>query len=297
MKAINRNQEVIPFIKYLKKNNYSRLTINGYAYGIGVFLREMKNPSKAAHIDILRYFSQKTNFSNKSKQRRLLILKKYYDYLIDAGIRETHPCKTFNIRTFLPKVVLESDLLTKAELESMLDDKYYHFEGLKIRNQVIVSLLIFQALTPCEITNLKLIDFNWHKKTVFASAGRKLKARELPLEQSQISMIKKYLKGARKKLARKKKSEFFILNFYGVNNRDPTCVEFTIRKMRHLFPDKILSPKLIRNSVISYWLNKKKLPLDQVQLLAGYRLYSSIKNRETVPIQEEIKSINKWFPL
>ncbi|MEO6882419.1 MAG: hypothetical protein ABI199_00190 [Bacteroidia bacterium] len=64
-----------------------------------------------------------------------------------------------------------------------------------------------------------------------------------------------------------------------------------------LFPDRNLNTKTIRQSVIANWLNEKKIPLEQVQLLAGHRWTSSTERYKQNNLNEQRTLINKWFPL
>lgn len=50
-----------------------------------------------------------------------------------------------------------------------------------------------------------------------------------------------------------------------------------IKSMQGAF-DKEISPKIIRESVISYWLNDRKIPLEDVQIMAGHRSQVQLKN-------------------
>ena len=60
------------------------------------------------------------------------------------------------------------------ELESLLDRKE-RYESLRIRNQVIISLLIYQALKTGETINLKTSDVDLEKGTIYIRKSRKSK--------------------------------------------------------------------------------------------------------------------------
>lgn len=66
--------------------------------------------------------------------------------------------------------------------------------------------------------------------------------------------------------------------------------------MNDLFPFKHLNPTNIRKSVISYWLNSLKLPLEQVQLMSGHKWITSTEKYRYRNIDEERDMINRWFP-
>jgi integrase/recombinase XerD len=67
-------------------------------------------------------------------------------------------------------------------------------------------------------------------------------------------------------------------------------------QLKALYPDRPLTPQSIRMSVISNWLNEKKLPLEAAQELAGHKWPSTTEKyiREDNLKQREL--INKYFP-
>lgn len=66
----------------------------------------------------------------------------------------------------------------------------------------------------------------------------------------------------------------FILGKLG-NRITVDDINYLVSTYKELFPDRNLNPGTIRQSVISNWLNEKKLPLEQVQLMSGQRWIST----------------------
>jgi len=66
---------------------------------------------------------------------------------------------------------------------------------------------------------------------------------------------------------------------------------------KHLFPDRNLNPVTIRQSVISNWLNERKFPLEDVQLMAGHKWMSATERYKQINLDEQRELINKWHPL
>lgn len=64
-----------------------------------------------------------------------------------------------------------------------------------------------------------------------------------------------------------------------------------------MFPDRSLSPKTIRDSVIALWLNDLKIPLEQVQLMAGHRWISSTERYVQTSIEEQRELLKMVHPL
>ncbi len=299
MKTSDDNPVIQDYIDYLKQKDFSEKSIPGYACGLKRYLNKFPRAKNAGHADILNYLKELRDPAASAKFRNgnLKFIKKYYDYLLETRQRNDHPCRTIYLRGLLPKVVLQSDLLTQKEFKVLLKAKSDTLPLLELRNQVMLSFLIYQGLMPGEVLNIKLKDLNWTRKTVFASCGRVLHPRRLPLHPSQAEIIKKYLLGPRKSLEGKLKSEYLIINYCGKRNTETSTIGYMLKKLEYLVPGKKLSPKIIRYSVIFHWLNRKKIPIDQVQLLSGFKWISSAEKLVQVSVKDDIKAMNKWFPI
>ena len=102
------------------------------------------------------------------------------------------------------------------------------------------------------------------------------------------------IKEGRKKLLREE-TDAFILGKLG-NRITVDDVHYITSTFKPLFPDRKLSPLTIRQSVIANWLNEKKIPLEQVQLMAGQKWISTTVRYRQTSIEEQREMMNKWFP-
>ncbi len=73
------------------------------------------------------------------------------------------------------------------------------------RDEVIISLLIYQALTVQEIATINTEDINLEAATIKAKGGYKQKLRTLSLQASQILLLHNYIKEDREKIIHKTK--------------------------------------------------------------------------------------------
>ncbi|HVA99149.1 MAG TPA: hypothetical protein VNG53_09660 [Bacteroidia bacterium] len=48
-------------------------------------------------------------------------------------------------------------------------------------------------------------------------------------------------------------------------------LNYFVGTYKPLFPGRNLNPQTIRQNVIANWMNEKKLPLEQVQIMAGHK--------------------------
>lgn len=232
--------------------------------------------------------------SDNSRKGLLIHIKKYYDFLLEAGRREDHPCRTLNLPGGINRSVIHSDLFSSAELETLLN-REEKFEKVRLKNQVVLSLLIYQGLMPAEVIKLKTGDINLEAGTVNISGGRVLTSRKLQLHTRQILMMDKYLNVARKKLL-KTQTDKLIINYRGLADHTDS-IQFLVQTCKGMFADRYLTTKTIRDSVISSWLNEKKLPLEQVQLLAGHRWISCTERYVEISMDEQREILRKVHPL
>lgn len=284
------------FEDYLLQFGHTKQTIKTYNYTVGVFLEKHPNANNYQYKDILAYFEHSEG--NKNYRNTILAsLKRYYDYLIEIGVRNDHPC----MRLFLKgnkrnKQVIVHDLFSSEELELLLN-RNERYQDLKLRNQVVFSLLIYQALTAGEISSLKTSQVDLDAGTIFIQGTSKLSKRTLDLHPKQYRLIENYLATSRAMLlSNRPKTNSFILGKLGT----PISVDdinYLVETCKPLFPDRKLTTISIRQSVIANWLNEKKLPLEQVQLWAGHKWISSTAPYRQISIEEQRVLMNRWHPL
>jgi len=286
----------VNFYEYLLKFGHTQKTVQTYTYIVRVFIERHPNAFSFQYKDILQYFEHSQGNRNY-RNTILAALKRYYDYLIEIGMRDDHPC----MRLFLKsnkrsKQVIIHDLFSSEELELLLN-RNERYQDLKFRNQIIISLLIYQALTVSEITNLKTSHIDLDKGTIFIRGTSRLSKRSLDLHPKQYRLFDNYIYKARPKLQIKKPiSAALILGKLGT----PISVDdinYLIVTCKPHFPDRKLTSITIRQSVIANWLNEKKLPLEQVQLWTGHKWISSTALYRHTSVEEERMLMNKWHPL
>lgn len=287
---------IAEFENYLIKKGFKKESLKSYRSDVRKFILYHPNAKNYTYQDIINYLgSLDVKASHSSKRRVLSAIKRYYDFLIEAGIRKNHPCKTISIKGNTKNGIIFQDLFSMPELESLLerDEKWEH---MRIRNQVVISLLIYQGLIPSEIIALKLhqIDLDLGKIRIPPVT---LSSRTLELHPKQYRLLDKYIHEARKRLLFRGENEYLILNYQGRNDNSRDGVLYLIETMKGRFQDRNLTTKAIRDSVISYWLNEMKLPLEQVQLMAGHKWISSTLRFRQSPINDQRDILNKFHPL
>jgi integrase len=177
----------------------------------------------------------------------------------------------------------------------MLLDRPVRYKLLEDRNKVILSLLIYQGLSPQNIINLKTDDVDIDRGTIYIKATKKLKRRELELKPKQVILLYHYINESRQKLNIYGSKKLFI----GKLGTDLTVdgPNRIIRPLQSLFPSKNLNPQTIRQSVITNWLNVQNISLEDVQLLSGQKWMSSTERYVKPNMDERREVINAYFPL
>jgi site-specific recombinase XerD len=64
-----------------------------------------------------------------------------------------------------------------------------------------------------------------------------------------------------------------------------------------VFGKKTMNAMTIRQSVMAHWMNVMKIPLEQVQLMAGIKHVSSIERYHNLSKEEHQDMLKKFHPL
>jgi integrase/recombinase XerD len=284
------------FEDYLYKFGHTPKTVKSYLFANKIFMTDNPSPEDFKYKDVVEYLNKKVDdYANSNTKVYLLNgMKKYYDYLLEIGRRDDHPCRNFFVRNQRNKQVIHQDLFSTSELELMLE-REERYADLQQRNQVVISLLIYQGLHSREISNLNLSNVDLDSGTIFIRATPKVSQRHLEITNKQYRLFDRYLNEGRKALLRDD-NQAFVLGKLGTR-MSVDDIHYLVSTFKGLFPDRNLTPATIRQSVIANWLNEKKLPLEQVQLLSGQKWISTTIKYKQVNVDEQRKLMNRFHPL
>lgn len=262
-------------------------TAVGYQRAIDHFLLYCKEQSTNAEIvDYLHRF-------NIHLPRDISAIKKYFDYLLLEGIRTDHPCKKLTLRTVKKPVQLHH-LFSSEELELLLK-KEERYKMLVQRNKVLISLMIYQGLTPQNLVSLRNQDIDLDLGTVYVMATKKLTRRTLELRPNQVLALYKYIYETRVELLKTGISSLLVTK-QGQKLSVDTINRLFV-PLQGLFMDKNLNPTTIRKSVIANWINEQQIAIEDVQLLAGHKWLSTTEGYKIENRENKREQINRYFPL
>lgn len=285
------------FSSYLLSLHHTRQSIISYEFIIKRYLTENPNAEYYGYLEVFNYIKKLVLVQNERKSFSLLQagIKKYYNFLIKTGIRDTHPCNSLFLKQRRAPLI-HQDLFSTNELALLLK-RQERYNILKLRNRIIISLFIYQGLTLAELIRLKIKNLNLDTGTLNITKSRTLNHRTLNLSQKQQDWIIQYIKRDRAQLINSEStSDALLLNKLG-QPISSYVVQNLFETFRIIFPSRKLSAATIRQSVIANWLNICKIPLDQVQILAGHKCMSSTLKYRKEDMKKQVELMNKFFPI
>ena len=288
-------------LKEYLKSNYKASSVKTYLREIELYLQSNPQAQTATYKDITNYLNEQRKTQKASSIQRILqSIKKYYNYLVEAEIREDNPTQYLKIKDHKKKhKSIHNQLLSMEELQELWE----HFrtrklrqEGNRIRNLVLLSLLFFQALRAGEIKALNLENIDLDKGEIDIPSLGKNRARTLPLDKKQLLLFYEYIHIYRKNypLINPKEKALFISR-KGKREQGET-LHTLIKSERHYFNPIALNPNLIRQSVIAQKF-AEGLGLQAVQYSAGHRYPSSTERYKSDDLQALKIGILKHHPL
>jgi len=286
--------------EYLQQK-YSRNSYKVHVYMINKYLDYIGRKAKTAQYkDILHFIAhlrKNENYTPESVKRYLSEVKIYYNYLLETSQRNDHPCRELYLKDKIDRQIKVDRLYTEETLENYLERIRKDPDGkLKKRNEVIVSLLVYQALTVAEICNLNTEDINLERAEIYIKSAHRKKARTLQLKACQILLFYNYLKEDYPKLTKylkARKPEKLITGRLKEEVK-PNALNRIINERRN--PEERLKPVKIRQSVIANLLRKEN-DTRIVQAFAGHNRASTTIGYKQTRLEILKNTINTFHPI
>jgi len=273
---------------YLKEN-LQKSTVKNYLYEINKFTLLNRNTEHYNYKNIMEYVETiRKNYESASIIRILSALKKYYDYLVNTGIRKDNPARAIQLRDIRKKPIQLQDLFTDQELQKLLEPRKERYPLLAKRNQIIIGLLVHQALKIGEIIQIKTDDINLEKAQINITGTSQTNNRILPLKAEQILLFYNYLE------YKKDSSNVFLINKLGskITGED---INYLISTYQNQFTKKLTSIT-IRQSVITNLLSKGN-DLRMVQEFSGHKYLDTTEKYKQTGIKALQNAIEKHHPI
>ncbi|MBK8644095.1 MAG: tyrosine-type recombinase/integrase [Saprospiraceae bacterium] len=278
---------MIKILEYLNEH-YSASSTKGYENMINKYRAYMQSKAQRANYhDIMGYVSylRKSNLHPKSLRNHLFAIKIYYRYLVEMEVRKDHPCEKLYLRDQINRSIEIENLYTTEQLENLLKEHRSNDKKNQTRDEIIIGLLIYQALTVRELVNLKITDINLIEANVHIGGSKKNNARTLALKANQILLISDYI--------REHQEQIYLFENKKGQASSPGHINrlLTYKKIK----EKLL-PIKIRQSVIANYL-KQNNDIRVVQVFAGHKRSGSTEEYKQSGLEELKVSISKIHPL
>lgn len=280
---------------------HTKSTTERYLRDIKAYLRAVgeAKAKNATYGDIMDYVEiLRKRYPNPDTIKVVIhSIKKYYSWLNHTEHRKTHPCRNLKLREKTNRDVQLQDLFKPEELEILMDRKE-RYSDLKTKNRVVVSLLIYQALTRNDIVRLTLKDIDLNNGTIYIKADTRTNRRTLKLKPNQILLMHQYIIETRIKLINKsthQQTDILIRTKTGTPEQGEG-IGYLLETARNLFPERKLNAQTIRQSVIANLL-KSGHGLRLVQTFAGHKYPSATERYRQTGIEELKAGVQKYHPL
>jgi integrase/recombinase XerD len=282
---------------YLKQH-YSPSSIGNYLYLIQHYCAQSPAPQKASYQDIMDYIAtlRTSGKHPKTIRNHLFALKIYYRFLCDTGQRKDHPCQMLYLKDKINRAVDVQSLYSMPHMEQFLES--YQPSPVNapflLREKAIIGLLIYQALTVLEITQLSTSDLNLDKGTLHIKASAKNNARSLDLNGAQVMLMHRYLRQVRPILLGNRPTNPALMISNSGKRMAPHGINRTINANRDALEK--MQPLKIRQSVIAHLLRKGN-DLRVVQVFAGHKRAAATEEYKQSGLEELKAIIDKLHPL
>lgn len=297
---------MITINQYLE-NKYSKSSLKNNLYYIKKFTDFYKNKAEnATYYEVLFYIEhlrKNYNLHPKTLKNCLYAVKVYFNFLLEIGKRKEHPCSELCLKDKIDKQIQVENLYSPKALEKFFETyQIKQKKQLETRNKIIITLLIYQALTVNEIANLQLnhIDLNQciiYIKQTKQNNSKSPKSRTLPLQANQVLLFYKYLTEDRNHLLKYNKNNpnetRFILGQYG-ETIHPHSINKIINENRR--ENEKIQPIKIRQSVIANLL-KKENDTRIVQVFSGHRKAATTIQYKQTELEKLQKAVYSFHPI
>lgn len=299
-------KELQHFDKYLRSKKYSVDTIRQNRNYAGLYLEWLESQGmkaeEAKYKEVSTFiFQMKTEVSTGHLRRIVLAIRHYYRNLkIDRN-----PASGIYIRGHRKSIL--NNIVPYKDLEALYQN-YQALDDRSKRNKVILSILIYQALTTAELHQLEPGHVKLKEGKIYVPGTSHTESRILDIAAVQLLDLQEYLLIIRPRMlvnvdsnrsgrkVEKVNPIIYDKLFFSERGNDniKNSLYHLFRAVKKTHP-KIQSGKIIRSTVIAEWLKTKDIRI--VQYMAGHRWVSSTERYNVFNLQELKDSLRKYHPM
>jgi integrase/recombinase XerC len=261
------------FSEYLLlEKTYSKHTVLAYirdAETFQEFLNNHHNSEKITEVgysEIRQWIVELVNsgISNRTINRKVSSLNTYFRFLLKTLQIEINPLKEHKALKVGKKIQLP---FSEQELKDVLENSIEVNDFESARNQLIIELFYATGIRRIELVNIKLLDIDVSNKLVKV-LGKRNKERYIPLIESMINSLKKYLE-YRSQLPIIEHKETLFLTKKGLKIYEKLVYRIINKYFGEASTKAKCSPHVLRHSFATHLLNQGA-DLNAVKELLGH---------------------------
>ncbi len=254
--------------------------------------------AKKKDINIYIHFLKEQNLNSSSINRKLSVIKSFYDYLYQINFINFNELKTIvtqKLEKNLPKLLSEKEILYLIDKSRELYVKNPIKNISYLRTQVILEILYSTGLRISELLNIKINQVANIKDKLYIN-GKGNKQRLVIFNKNALDLLKKWISIMIKN--NKNKNSYLFENIHNIKVISRQQIYKDLKKLALKTNTDLekLSPHSIRHSFASHMLNRGA-DLRSIQKLLGH---SDISTTEiyTQVRQNRLKGlVNNIHPL
>jgi site-specific recombinase XerD len=286
------------FNEYLKAKEFAHKSIDSAEKSVKRFIRwtvkENVQLEQVRYHDLLLWMKhcQQGGASQKTIQNYVLMVKIYYDHLIEQKEITINPANGIKVQGVKRKILYH--ILQPHELHALYNN-YPHNTLAEKRDKIMLGLLVYQGLKTEELGKLEVKDVKLKAGQIEIHGSRKSNARTLQLEAHQIMDVYEYVNQTRKEILKRSKeqTEKLLVALRPCKFFNNLMQELLLKLQKQ--NKTVKNAKQLRASVIVKWLRQHNLR--QVQYLAGHRYISSTEAYQQNEMEGLTEEVNKFHPL
>nr|VFK27662.1 MAG: integrase/recombinase XerD [Candidatus Kentron sp. MB]VFK33038.1 MAG: integrase/recombinase XerD [Candidatus Kentron sp. MB]VFK75704.1 MAG: integrase/recombinase XerD [Candidatus Kentron sp. MB] len=251
----------------------SENTLAAYRYDLVIFSRWLKQKKldlfRASRADVLAFLASQVHGPVSTSMRRLSSLRRFYQYEIREGRRESDPCAQVD-RARLGRPLPVS--LTENQVVTLINAPNIQLP-LGLRDRTMLEVLYATGIRVSELVTLQFSQCNL-RQGVLRIIGKGDKERLIPLGEEALEWIQRFLNEARATILRGQTSDVLFPTRRG---QAMTRQAFWYAIKRYALQAGIrtpLSPHTLRHAFATHLLNHGA-DLRVVQMLLGHSSIST----------------------
>jgi len=274
------------FYPYLLKYNsamqvrgYSKNTLHRRESDIRRFVgwcdeRSLNHPNQVtkpileSYQRYLFHYRQERNeqpLSPTSQNHYLTSIRQYFKWLTQENYLLYNPASELMIIQQTPSLPV---VLSIDEINALMQQPDTTTAG-GMRDRAILELFYSTGIRRSELCHLQLKDISLTRKTLYVRQGKGNKDRLLPIGDSVLAWLQRYLNQARHEYVTDIHEETLFLNDYGAPFRDNKLGDKVKRFMRNAGIDVLGSCHLLRHAMATHML-ENGAELRYIQVMLGH---------------------------